>query len=118
MLPATMDDDARLAYDPPARVQKLPSWLINELARRAQREVGAALAREGARRQHYTVLSSLADQGAASQADLGRRLWIDRSDLHAILGELEADGEAADGGDDLQQDADPEAAQASDQPSE
>jgi DNA-binding MarR family transcriptional regulator len=36
------------------------------------------------------VLTSLAEQGAASQATLGRRLWIDRSDLHAILGELEA----------------------------
>jgi DNA gyrase subunit A len=35
-----------------------------------------------------------------------------------IVGELEADGEVVDGGDDLQQDADSEAAQASDQPSE
>ena len=38
------------------------------------------------------MLASLAEQGAASQAALGRRLWIDRSDLHAILGELERDG--------------------------
>ncbi|HYZ80032.1 MAG TPA: MarR family transcriptional regulator, partial [Solirubrobacteraceae bacterium] len=34
----------------------------------------------------------LAEQGAASQAALGRRLWIDRSDLHAILNELEQRG--------------------------
>jgi DNA-binding MarR family transcriptional regulator len=38
------------------------------------------------------VLTSLAEQGAASQAALGRRLWIDRSDLHAIINELERDG--------------------------
>jgi len=37
------------------------------------------------------VLNSLAEQGAASQAALGRRPSIDRSDLHAILGELERD---------------------------
>lgn len=44
------------------------------------------------RRQHFTVLTSLSEQGAASQAALGRRLWIDRSDLHAILNELEGAG--------------------------
>ncbi|MGH2885393.1 MAG: MarR family winged helix-turn-helix transcriptional regulator, partial [Solirubrobacteraceae bacterium] len=60
--------------------------------RRGQALVGEALAREGARRQHFAVLTSLAEQGAASQADLGRRLWIDRSDLHALLGEMERDG--------------------------
>jgi DNA-binding MarR family transcriptional regulator len=63
-----------------------------QLASRAQRLVGEALAQDGVRRHHFTVLTSLAEQGAASQAALGRRLWIDRSDLHAILGELERDG--------------------------
>jgi DNA-binding MarR family transcriptional regulator len=82
-------------YDPPARLRRLPSWLAGQVARKAQRMVGEALAEEGARRQHYTVLASLAEQGAASQAALGRRVWIDRSDLHAILGELERDGRVA-----------------------
>jgi len=54
--------------------------------------VEASLARDGARRQHFTVLTSLAQQGQASQAQLGRRLSIDRSDLHGLLGELERDG--------------------------
>jgi DNA-binding MarR family transcriptional regulator len=85
-------EDDRAEYDPPRRLRRLPSWLTGQLARRAQRLVGEALAREGARRQHFAVLTSLAEQGAASQAALGRRLWIDRSDLHAILGELERDG--------------------------
>jgi MarR family transcriptional regulator, lower aerobic nicotinate degradation pathway regulator len=88
----TEPDDDRVDYDPPQRLRRLPSWLTNELGRRATRLVSDALAQEGARRQHFTVLTSLAEQGQASQAELGRRLWIDRSDLHAILNELERDG--------------------------
>ena len=86
------DPDAQSAYDPPPRLRALPSWLAGAVARRAQRLVAEALAQEGARRQHFVVLTSLAEQGPASQAALGRRLWIDRSDLHAILNELERDG--------------------------
>jgi MarR family transcriptional regulator, lower aerobic nicotinate degradation pathway regulator len=85
-------EDERTTYDPPPRLRRLPSWLTGELSRRAQRLVGEALAEEGARRPHFTVLTSLEEQGPASQATLGRRLWIDRSDLHAILAELEAGG--------------------------
>jgi DNA-binding MarR family transcriptional regulator len=85
-------ENERPEYDPPERLRELPSWQVNELARRAQRLVSEALAQEGARRQHFAVLTSLAEQGAASQAALGRRLWIDRSDLHALLAELEGEG--------------------------
>jgi len=85
-------DDERSEYDPPARLRRLPSWLASELARRGQALVAEALAQEGVRRQHFAVLTSLAEQGAASQADLGRRLLIDRSDLHALLAEMERDG--------------------------
>ena len=70
----------------------MPSWLVGQASQRAQTLVGEALAQEGMRRQHFTVLTSLSEQGEASQAALGRRLWIDRSDLHAIVGELERDG--------------------------
>ncbi|HEY2594365.1 MAG TPA: MarR family winged helix-turn-helix transcriptional regulator, partial [Chloroflexota bacterium] len=80
------------AYQPPRRLQRLPSWLAGQVARKAELLVGDALAHEGARRPHFAVLTSLAEQGAASQAALGRRLWIDRSDLHAILAELERGG--------------------------
>lgn len=86
------EPEQREQYDPPRRLRQLPSWLTGQVARQAERLVGAALAQEGVRRQHYTVLTSLAEQGPASQATLGRRLWIDRSDLHAILNELESDG--------------------------
>src|SRR5579884_1563608 len=85
-------DDGSLDYDPPERMRRLPSWLASQLARRGAALVGESLAREGVRRQHFAVLTSLAEQGAASQAALGRRLWIDRSDLHTLMTELERDG--------------------------
>lgn len=92
MMQEVSDADDRSEYDPPLRLRRLPSWLAAQVARRAQRLVEEALAQEGARRPHFVVLTSLAEQGRASQATLGRRLWIDRSDLHAILNDLERDG--------------------------
>ena len=82
----------RSAYDPPGRVRQLPSWLAGQLAATAARLVADALAGDGLRRQHFIVLSALAERGAASQAALGRRLSIDRSDIHELLTELERDG--------------------------
>jgi DNA-binding MarR family transcriptional regulator len=82
----------RSEYAPPDRLRELPSWLVSQVALHAGRLVGAALAEDGMRRQHFTVMTALAEQGAASQAALGRRLWIDRSDLHTVLAELERDG--------------------------
>lgn len=79
-------------YQAPRRLQRLPSWLAGQVAKKAEQLVGEALAHDGVRRPHFAVLTSLAEQGAASQAALGRRLWIDRSDLHAILAELERAG--------------------------
>jgi DNA-binding MarR family transcriptional regulator len=79
-------------YVPPHRLEQLPSWLAGQLARNATRIVGEALAEDGARRQHFTVLTALAEQGPMSQADLGRRLCIDRSDLHSMLNELQEEG--------------------------
>ena len=88
-------------YEPPRRLQRLPTWLAGQLAKKGELLVGEALAHEGARRPHFAVLTSLAEQGAASQAALGRRLWIDRSDLHALLAELEQDGSVARARDEL-----------------
>jgi MarR family transcriptional regulator, lower aerobic nicotinate degradation pathway regulator len=86
----TGDHDA--GYDPPERLRQLPTWLTAQVATKGRRLVNASLAQDGARRQHFTVLASLSEQGPASQAELGRRLSIDRSDLHALLAELESDG--------------------------
>jgi DNA-binding MarR family transcriptional regulator len=88
----TDPDDEGAKYDPPPRLRQLTTWLIGQVARKGQRLVSEALADEDLRRQHFTVLTSLAEQGATSQAVLGRRLWIDGSDLHAILNDLERGG--------------------------
>jgi MarR family transcriptional regulator, lower aerobic nicotinate degradation pathway regulator len=85
-------DEQHVGYDPPQRLRELATWLTAQVAGKGRRLVDASLARGGGRRQHFTVLTSLLQQGPASQAELGRRLSIDRSDLHALLGELERDG--------------------------
>jgi DNA-binding MarR family transcriptional regulator len=66
--------------------------LASQVAQRAAVLVSEALATEGVRRQHFSVLTALSESGGISQAELGRRVWIDRSDLHALLAELEGDG--------------------------
>lgn len=77
---------------PPQRLRQLPSWLLNRAANAANGHVGAAFAQEGVRKHHFTVLLALAESGPASQAALGRRLGIDRSDMAAVVADLEADG--------------------------
>jgi MarR family transcriptional regulator, lower aerobic nicotinate degradation pathway regulator len=70
----------------------MPSWLLNQAALPAQRIVAEALGTVDARRPHYSVLSALEEFGPASQAALGRRCGIDRSDMVALVNELAAGG--------------------------
>jgi DNA-binding MarR family transcriptional regulator len=72
----------------PRKLWSTPSWLVSRAALRATKLVDAA----GVRRKPFSVLVALAESGPASQADLGRRLALDRSDLHAIVADLERDG--------------------------
>jgi DNA-binding MarR family transcriptional regulator len=88
-------DADRAEYDPPQQITRLPSWLTGQLAAIASGLVAEALASDGLRRAHFVVLSALAERGAASQAALGRRLLIDRSEMHALLSELEDRGHVA-----------------------
>src|SRR4051794_23727255 len=67
--------------DAPARLRTKPSWLLSQAALAGDRLVSEALAAEGVRKYHFRVLIALADDGPLSQADLGRRLGIDRSDM-------------------------------------
>jgi DNA-binding MarR family transcriptional regulator len=76
----------------PQRLRRLPSWLLNQAARHANRFVSEGFAAEGVRRQHFTVLVALTEHGPASQAELGRRLTIDRSDMNAVVNDLEEGG--------------------------
>jgi MarR family transcriptional regulator, lower aerobic nicotinate degradation pathway regulator len=76
----------------PERLRRLPSWLLNQATLHANRLTGEALAADGVRRHHFTVLVALRDNGPASQAELGRRLSIDRSDVVAVLNDLQRSG--------------------------
>ncbi|MFG1694412.1 MarR family winged helix-turn-helix transcriptional regulator [Nonomuraea sp. NPDC049309] len=77
---------------PPERLRTLPSRLTNGAALIANRIVDQALAQAGARRYHYALLATLEEYGPASQAALGRRTGIDRSDVVAAVNELAAQG--------------------------
>ena len=72
----------------PSRLRGKPSWLITHIAPHAHRLVAAGFASAGARRYHYALLAALEEFGPASQATLGRRCGIDRSDVVAAINEL------------------------------
>jgi DNA-binding MarR family transcriptional regulator len=76
----------------PRRLWRLPSWLLGQAGLHAQRLVAERFAQDGVRRHHFTVLVALDEGGPSSQADLGRRLHIDRSDMVAVLNDLEHGG--------------------------
>lgn len=75
-----------------SRLRALPSWLLNQSALRAQRLVTDGLGAVGAHRHHYAVLAALDEFGPDSQAALGRRAGIDRSDMVALVNELSGAG--------------------------
>jgi DNA-binding MarR family transcriptional regulator len=72
----------------PARVLKLPTWLISRTYVYAHRLLAEGFATAGVRGYHYRLLAALEEFGPASQAALGRRTGIDRSDVVAALNEL------------------------------
>ena len=76
----------------PSALTELPSWLLTQSAAQAHRIVTESFAAGGARAYHFRLLATLVEFGPASQATLGRRSSIDRSDVVAALNELEADG--------------------------
>lgn len=75
----------------PQRLRRLPSWLIIRLGGPANRLVANRLGRPGARAD-YALLASLEEFGPHSQAELGRRLQVDRSDMVALVNYLEEEG--------------------------
>jgi DNA-binding MarR family transcriptional regulator len=76
----------------PERLAAKPSWLIGQLALHAHRLAFAGFTAAGARGYHYRILAALHEFGPASQAELGRRCRIDRSDVVAAVNELVAQG--------------------------
>ena len=82
----------RAVEQTPSALTRLPSWLLTQSAAQAHRITTEAFAAGGGRAYHFRLLATLVEFGPASQAVLGRRSCIDRSDVVAALNELEAGG--------------------------
>lgn len=77
----------------PSRLSSKPTYLTTQLAAHARRLVSEAFANADARGYHYRLLAALDEFGAESQAELGRGVSMDRSDVVAAVNELEALGQ-------------------------
>ena len=76
----------------PAGLSTSASWLLNQTASHAAPLLSEGFAAHHLRGYHYRLLASLAEEGPASQADLGRRCGIDRSDVVAAINDLAGRG--------------------------
>ena len=76
----------------PSRLTEKPSWLISQTSMHAHRLLVNRLATAGSHGYHYRLLAALQEFGPASQARLGRRTGIDRSDVVAALNDLAGRG--------------------------
>ncbi|MBF6176379.1 winged helix-turn-helix transcriptional regulator [Nocardia blacklockiae] len=76
----------------PVRLRAMPTRLVNLAAIAANRLTDQALGGTGARRYHFATLAALEEFGPSSQADLGRCVGIDRSDITATINSLAEQG--------------------------
>jgi len=79
-------------HESPARLRCLTSWLLMQAAQRAGRLAAGRMATLGVSKATYPALATLSEFGPSSQAELGRRLGIDRKDVSALAVELELTG--------------------------
>lgn len=82
-MPATTN-----SIQPPARLQTLVSWQVSKVSTLAARLTAQRMPL-GARAA-CAVLAALEEYGSLSQADLGRRLGLDRNDVNAVINRLQA----------------------------
>jgi DNA-binding MarR family transcriptional regulator len=75
-----------------SRIERTATWLLSRAQARAQAIRVEAFAAAGSSGYLSRLLASLADQGAASQAELSRRTGIDPSDVVAAVNDLQARG--------------------------
>jgi MarR family transcriptional regulator, lower aerobic nicotinate degradation pathway regulator len=76
------------ASAPFSQILEMPSWLIGRASAYSHRLLVEGFASADARGYHHRLLAALEEFGPASQAALGRRTGIDRSDVVAALNEL------------------------------
>jgi DNA-binding MarR family transcriptional regulator len=71
---------------PPARLRRLTSWQANKVSTLGARMTARHMPLTA--RSDFAVLAALEEYGPLSQADLGRRLGLDRNDVSAIVTRL------------------------------
>jgi DNA-binding MarR family transcriptional regulator len=78
----------------PARIANQPTWLISRAYMRSNALLNAGFEQHagGLRKYHYRLLAALQESGPTSQAQLGRETHVDRSDVVAVLDELQDRG--------------------------
>lgn len=76
----------------PSRLRGRTAWLLGRAARQANQLTWASLADAGMRRGFYGVLATLDEFGPAAQAEIGRRVALDPSDMVDLLNDLEGRG--------------------------
>ena len=77
----------------PARLRSLATWLLGQTSTQGHRLIGERMHAAGVTsRSYYSLLVALAESGPTSQADLGRRIGLDRSDVTAAVTDLEERG--------------------------
>jgi MarR family transcriptional regulator, lower aerobic nicotinate degradation pathway regulator len=74
----------------PARLERLPTWLLSRAALRSHRLLSDVFVAEGVRGYDYRVMAALAQHGSLSQTELGRVAELDRSDVVASVNDLSA----------------------------
>jgi MarR family transcriptional regulator, lower aerobic nicotinate degradation pathway regulator len=74
----------------PHRLSGTTVWLLGRASLRAHQALQERFAEHGIRKWHYAVLAAVEEGGPATQAEIGRRLDLDRSDLVGVLNDLEA----------------------------
>lgn len=78
----------------PGRIVDQPTWLISRAYARSNALLNGGFEEHGGglRKYHYRLLAGLEEYGPTSQAQLGRGTKVDRSDVVAVLNDLEQQG--------------------------
>jgi len=75
---------------PPALLRNLASWQTGRVSTLGARFTAARMPLEA--RSDFAVLAALQEYGELSQAELGRRLGLDRNNVNGIVTRLESNG--------------------------
>ena len=83
-----MTDDG--AVTPPTRLRNLAQWQVSKIGTLGARLTARRMPLGG--RTDFAVLASLEEYGPLSQAEVGRRLGLDRNDVNVVVNRLQQSG--------------------------